>query len=76
MYLLKLFRNKMEQIEMFQNFFEAKRNKVSCSETFQKQRGTNRGVPKFSEAKRNKKRIQKLLRKKEKQMDLFQKFAD
>ena len=49
----------MEQTEMFQNFFEAKSNKLSCSKTFQKQRGTNRGIPKFSEAKRNKKKNSK-----------------
>ena len=46
---------------MFQNFFEAKSNKLSCSKTFQKQRGTNRGIPKFSEAKRNKKKNSKAL---------------
>jgi len=43
----------MEQTGTFLNFFEAKRNKLSCSKTFQKQRGTNRGVPKLSGAKRN-----------------------
>jgi len=47
--------NKKEQTGMFLNFFEAKRNKLSCSKTFPKQRGTIRGVPKFSGAKRNKK---------------------
>jgi len=49
----------MEQTEMFQNFFEAKSNKLSCSKYFQKQRGTNQGISKFSEAKRNKKKNSK-----------------
>jgi hypothetical protein len=57
----KLFRIKKEQTETFQNFFKAKRSKLRCSKTFQKQKGTNRGVPKISGAKRNRKVFQSFL---------------
>jgi hypothetical protein len=36
-------------------------SELRCSKTFQKQKGTNRGVPKISGAKRNKKVFQSFL---------------
>jgi len=63
--------------------------KQRCSKTFQEQRGTNKGVPNFSGAKRNNQRnskaiqeqrgtnsdITKLFRSKEEQTKLFQYFS-
>jgi len=59
----KLFRNKEEQTEAFQNASGTKRTKQRRSKTFLKQRGTNQGGP-------------KLFRSKEDQTGAFQNFQE